>query len=131
MNDTNDWWQNGRIEMEGRCLEIMEKVKKDKDVREALRECKATKKEMMTLRKEFLKRVKEFKTGLRVELGTDEKVKAVLKSKNSVMRIFARKAKSEGSLTAGAHTLLPVYKIERFLFGRDRLFPWRIRSAFN
>jgi hypothetical protein len=131
MNDTNDWWQNGRIEMEGRCLEIMEKVKKDKEVREALRECKATKKEMMTLRKEFLKRVKVFKTELRTELGTDEKVKAVMKAKNSVLRIFARKAKTEGSLTAGAHTLLPVYKIERFLFGKDRLFRWRIRSAFN
>jgi hypothetical protein len=131
MNDTNDWWQNGRIEMEGRCLEIMEKVKKDKEVREALRECKATKKEMMTLRKEFLKRVKVFKTELRTELGTDEKVKAVMKAKNSALRIFARKAKTEGSLTAGAHTLLPVYKIERFLFGRDRLFRWRIRSAFN
>jgi len=131
MNDTNDWWHNGRIEMEGRCLEIMEKVKKDKEVREALRECKAAGKDVMALKKEFLKRVKVFKTGLRAELGTDEKVKAVMKAKNSAMRIFARKAKSEGSLTAGAHTILPVYKVERFLFGRDRLFRWRIRSAFN
>ena len=131
MNDTNEWWQNGRIEMEGRCLEIMEKVKKDREVREALRECKAAGKEVTVLKKEFLKRVKEFKTGLRAELGTDEKVKAVLKAKTSVMRIFARKAKNEGSLAAGAHTILPVYKVERFLFGRDRLFRWRIRSAFN
>jgi hypothetical protein len=131
MNDTNDWWQNGRIEMEGRCLEIMERVKKHKEVRDALRECKAAGKDVMVLRKEFLKRVKEFKTGLRAELGTDEKIKAVLKSKNSAMRIFTRKAKNEGSLTAGAHTILPVYKIERFLFGKDRLFRWRIRSAFN
>jgi hypothetical protein len=131
MNGTNDWWQNGRIEMEGRCLEIMEKVKKDREVREALRECRAAGKEMTALKKEFLKRVKEFKTELRAELGTDEKVKAVLKAKTSVMRIFSRKAKNEGSLAAGAHTILPVYKVERFLFGRDRLFRWRIRSAFN
>uniref|UniRef100_A0A6C0AJL5 RING-type domain-containing protein n=1 Tax=viral metagenome TaxID=1070528 RepID=A0A6C0AJL5_9ZZZZ len=131
MNDTNDWWQNGRIQMEGRCLEIMERVKKDKDVREALRECKAARKDVLVLRKEFLKRVKVFKADLRAELGVDEKVKAVMKSKNSAMRIFTRKAKNEGSLTAGAHTLLPVYKVERFLFGKDRLFRWRIRSAFN
>ena len=132
MNERGDeWWNNGRIEMEGRCMEIMEKVKKDREVREALRECKAARKDFMVLKKEFLKRVKEFKTGLRAEMGTDEKVKAILKAKNSAMRIFARKAKNEGSLTAGAHTILPVYKIERFLFGRDRLFRWRIRSAFN
>jgi hypothetical protein len=131
MNDGNDWWHNGRIVLEGRCLEVMEKVKKDKEVREALRECKAAGKDLMALRKEFLKRVKEFKTGLRADMGTDEKVKAAMKAKHSAMRLFARKAKNEGSLTAGAHTMLPTYKIERFLFGRDRLFRWRIRSAFN
>lgn len=131
MNDGNDWWHNGRILLEGRCLEIMEKVKKDKEVREALRECRAAGKDLMALRKEFLKRVKDFKTGLRAEMGTDEKVKAAMKAKNSAMRLFTRKAKNEGSLTAGAHTMLPTYKVERFLFGRDRLFRWRIRSAFN
>jgi hypothetical protein len=132
MNDMNNyWWNNGRIEMEGRCLEIMEKVKKDKEVREALRECKVAGKDVMALRRQFLKRVKDFKTGLRAEMGVDAKVNALLKSKTSVMRIFARKAKNEGSLAVGAHKLLPTYKIERFLFGRDRLIRWRIRSAFN
>lgn len=131
MNDGNDWWHNGRILLEGRCLEVMEKVKKDKEVREALRACKSAGKDFMAVRKDFMKRVKDFKTGLRAEMGTDEKVKAVMKAKTSAMRLFARKAKNEGSLTAGAHTMLPTYKVERFLFGRDRLFRWRIRSAFN
>ena len=126
-----EWWYNGRIALEGRCIEIMEKVKKDKELREALRECKAVGKDVMVLRKEFLKRVKDFKTGLRAEMGVDEKVKSVMKAKNSAIRIFTRKAKSEGSLIAGASSILPAYKIERFLFGRDRLFQWRIRSAFN
>ena len=126
-----EWWHNGRIALEGRCMEIMEKVKKDKEVREAMRTYKASVKDITGIKKEFVKRVKEFKTGLRAEMGTDEKVKAFTKSKNSAMRVFARKAKSEGSLTTGAHTMLPTYKIERFLFGRDRLFRWRIRSAFN
>ena len=131
MNGTNDWWQNGRIEMEGRCLEIMEKVKKDREVRESLRDYKATTKDLMTVKKEFQKRVKEFKTGLRTEMGVDEKVKAVMKAKTSVMRIFTRKAKSEGSLVAGAQSILPAYKIERFLFGVSRFFRWRLRNVFN
>ena len=130
-NDRDNWWHNGQIALEGRCTEIMEKVKKDKEVRESLREYKATLKDVMTVKKEFLKRVKEFKTGLRSELGVDEKVKAVIKSRTSVLRIFTRKAKGEGSLVAGAQSILPAYKIEKFLFGISRFFRWRIRSVFN
>ena len=131
MNNNNEWWQNGRIEMEGRCQEIMEKVKKDKEVREALREYKASLKDIAAVKKEFIKRVKDFKTGLRAEMGVEEKLKAVMKSKTLVMRIFTRKAKTEGSLVAGAHSMLPVYKIERFIFGVSRFFRWRMRSVFN
>jgi hypothetical protein len=127
----HDWWHNGRIVLEGRCMEIMEKVKKNKEVREGLRDYKAAGKDIMALKKEFMKRVKDFKTELRSEMGVNAKVNALLKAKTSVMRIFARKSKNEGSLTVGAHKLLPTYKIERFLFGRDRLIRWRIRSAFN
>ena len=109
----------------------MEKVKKDREVRESLRDYKAATKDVMSVKKEFQKRVKEFKTGLRGEMGVDEKVKAVMKAKTSVMRIFARKAKSEGSLISGARSILPVYKIERFLFGVSRFFRWRMRHVFN
>jgi hypothetical protein len=109
----------------------MEKVKKDREVREALRDYKATTKDIMTLKKEFQKRVKEFKTGLRAEMGVDEKVKAVMKSRTSVLRTFTRKAKSEGSLISGARSILPAYKIERFLFGAARFFKWRLHSVFN
>ena len=132
MNDGgHDWWHNGRIVLEGRCLEIMEKVKKDKEVREGLRDYKAAGKDIMALKKDFMKRVKEFKTGLRAEMGVDEKVKAVMKSKSSVLRLFTRKAKSEGSLIAGAASILPTYKIERFLFGATRFFRWRMHHVFN
>lgn len=131
MNDTNEWWRNGRIALEGRCLEIMEKVKRDKDVREALRDYKASLKDVMTVKKEFLKRVKQFKTGLRGELGVEEKLKAAMKSRTTATRIFSRKAKAEGSLVAGAHSLIPTYKIEKFLFGVSRFFRWRMRSVFN
>jgi hypothetical protein len=110
----------------------MEKVKKDKEVREAMREYKAVTKDVMTVKKEFVKRVKEFKRGLRAEMAVDEKVSAVMKSKSSVMRIFARKAKNEGSLVAGARSMLPPWKVEKFLFGAiTRFFRWRIRSVFN
>ena len=109
----------------------MEKVKKDKEVREAMREYKASMKSMMDVKKPFLKRVKDFKTGLRAEMGVDEKVKSVLKAKSSVMRIFSRKAKSEGTVIVGAHNLLPAYKIERFLFGLSRFFRWRTHHLFN
>lgn len=130
-HDVDNWWHNGQIALEGRCMQIMEKVKKDKEVREALREYKVTAKDVMTVKKEFVKRVKDFKTGLRAEMGVEEKVKAVIKSKNTVLRIFTRKAKSEGSLIAGAQSILPTYKVERFLFGFTRFFRWRIRSVFN
>jgi len=130
-NDRDNWWHNGQIALEGRCLEIMEKVKKDKEVREALREYKSLTKDVMAVKREFLKRVKEFKTGLRAEMDVDEKVNAVMKAKASVIRVFTRKAKSEGSLVAGAQSILPAYKIERFLFGITRFFRWRIRSVFN
>ena len=129
--DNEDWWNNGRIALEGRCMEIMEKVKKDKEVREALRTYKASVKDIMGVKKEFVKRVKEFKTGLRAEMGVDEKVKAVVKAKNSAIRVFTRKAKSEGSLIAGAASILPTYKIERFLFGVSRFFRWRTHHVFN
>ena len=130
-HDNEDWWNNGRIALEGRCMEIMEKVKKDKDVREALRTYKASVKDITGVKKEFVKRVKEFKTGLRAEMGVDEKVKAVVKAKNSAIRVFTRKAKSEGSLIAGAASILPTYKIERFLFGVSRFFRGRTHHVFN
>ncbi len=132
MNDGgNDWWHNGRIVLEGRCLEIMEKVKKDKEVREGLRDYKAAAKDVMSLKKDFMKRVKEFKTGLRAEMGVDEKVKAVMKAKSSVLRLFSRKAKSEGTLIAGALNILPAPKVERFLLGATRFFRWRMHHVFN
>ena len=112
-------------------MEIMEKVKKDKEVREALRTYKACVKDITGVKKEFVKRVKEFKTALRAEMGVDEKVKAVVKAKNSAIRVFTRKAKSEGSLIAGAASILPAYKIERFLFGATRFFRWRTHHVFN
>ena len=130
-NHQEEWWHNGRIALEGRCMEIMEKVKKDKEVREALRTYKACVKDITGVKKEFVKRVKEFKTALRAEMGVDEKVKAVVKAKNSAIRVFTRKAKSEGSLIAGAASILPAYKIERFLFGATRFFRWRTHHVFN
>ena len=129
--DNEDWWNNGRIALEGRCMEIMEKAKKDKEVRDALREYKTSLKDVMGVKKEFVKRVKDFKTGLRAEMGVDEKVKAVTKGRNAVIRIFTRKSKSEGSLGAGALNLLPKYKIEIFLFGISRFFRWRMNQVFN
>ena len=128
-NDEGVW--DRRIALEGRCMEIMEKVKKDKEVREAMREYKASMKSMMDVKKPFLKRVKDFKTELRAEMGVDEKVKAVMKSKTSAMRIFSRKAKNEGTMIAGAVNILPTYKIEQFLFGLTRFFRWRMRHVFN
>ena len=130
-NDQGDWYNNTRIALEGRCIEIMEKVKKDKEVRDGLREYKTSLKDIMAVKKECVKRVKEFKTGLRAEMGVDEKVTALTKSKASVIRIFSRKAKSEGTLIAGAVNILPAYKIERFLFGMSRYFKWRLHSIFN
>ena len=127
----HDWWHNGRIALEGRCTEIMEKVKKDREVRESLREYKASLKNLGGVKKEFVKRVKEFKAGLRTELGVETVLKSVVKSKTSAMRIFTRKAKMEGSLVTGAHSMLPSYKIERFLFGLSRFFRWRMHSVFN
>ena len=112
-------------------MEIMEKVKKDREVREAMRTYKACVKDIAGVKKEFVKRVKEFKTGLRAEMGVDEKVTALTKSKASVIRIFSRKAKSEGTLIAGAVNILPAHKIERFLFGMSRYFKWRLHSIFN
>jgi hypothetical protein len=126
-----DFWHNGRIVLEGRCLEIMEKVKKDKEVREGLRDYKAAAKDVMALKKEFIKRVKEFKTGLRAEMGVDEKVKAVMKAKGSVLRLFTRKAKNEGSLIAGAFNIVPAHRVEKFLLGAARFFRWRMHHVFN
>jgi hypothetical protein len=132
MNDGgDDWWHNGRIVLEGRCMEIMEKVKKDKEVREGLRDYKAAGKDVMALKKEFMKRVKEFKTGLRAEMGVDEKVKAVMKAKSSVLRLFTRKAKSEGSLIAGALNIVPAHRVEKFLLGATRFIRWRMHHVFN
>jgi hypothetical protein len=132
MNERGDeWWNNGRIEMEGRCMKIMEKVKKDKEVKEALRDYKAAGKDVMALKKEFMKRVKEFKTGLRAEMGVDEKVKAVMKTKNAVLRLFTRKAKSEGTLMAGALNIVPTYRFEKFLLGATRFIRWRMHHVFN
>jgi len=129
--DNEEWWQNGRIALEGRCTEIMEKVKKSKEVREAMRDYKAALKDIMDVKKDFSKKVKDFKTGLRADMGVDEKLKTVMKTRASVTRIFHRKAKSEGSLVAGALNLLPTYKIDMFLFGMSRFFRWRMNRVFN
>lgn len=129
--DNNEWWENGRIVLEGRCLEIMEKVKKDKEVREAVRDYRVEAKDLMCIKKEFMKRVKEYKTGLRAEMGIDQKLKTIMRARNTALRIFTRKAKNEGSLTAGAFNILSSYKIEKFLFGVSRFLRWRMRSVFN
>ena len=126
-----DWWNNGRIALEGRCMEIMGKAKKDNEVKDALREYKASLKDLMGVKKEFSKKVKEFKTGLRAEMGVDDKLKTLVKQRSLATRIFHRKAKSEGSLAVGALNLLPNYKIEVFLFGVSRFFRWRMNQVFN
>jgi len=96
-----------------------------------MRDYKAALKDIMDVKKDFSKKVKDFKTGLRADMGVDEKLKTVMKTRASVTRIFHRKAKSEGSLVAGALNLLPTYKIDMFLFGMSRFFRWRMNRVFN
>jgi hypothetical protein len=112
-------------------MEIMGKAKKDKEVKDAVREYKASLKDLMGIKKEFSKKVKEFKTELRAEMGVDEKLKTLVKHRSLATRLFHRKAKSEGSLAVGALNLLPNYKIEIFLFGVSRFFRWRMNQVFN
>jgi hypothetical protein len=130
VEDERDWWHHGRIEMEGRCIHIMETVKKDKDVRTSIREYKNMTKELLGIKKVFDIRLKQFKTELRKELDVDEKMKNIKKAQVATTRLFARKAKAEGTLYTGAHSFLPVYKISKFLFGDSRFFRWRMNRVF-
>ena len=72
-----DWWNNGRIALEGRCIEIMTKIKKDKEVAASIREFRARMKELRSIKTDFNKRLKAFKTALRAEMGIDEKMKGL------------------------------------------------------
>jgi RING-H2 zinc finger domain len=128
--DRNDWWNQGRIEMEGRCIEIMEKVKRDVDVRASIREYKERVKTILKERKVFDTRVKEFKVELRKEMGIDQKMKDVRKPHATTIRLFSRKAKMEGTLFAGARSFLPAYRIDKFLFGEMRFFRYRMSHIF-
>jgi hypothetical protein len=128
--DRNDWWNQGRIEMEGRCIGIMEKVKKDAEVRLSVREYKEQVKTILKDKRVFDKRINEFRVELRKEMGIDQKMKDVRKSHSATIRLFSRKAKSEGSLFAGAHSFLPTYKVDKFLFGETRFFRYRMSRIF-
>lgn len=129
--EQNGWWNQGRIEMEGRCIQIMETVKKDPEVRTSIRDYKTRVKELMGIKKTFDTRTKQFKAELRKELEIDEKLKTIIKVQGATTRLFARKAKSEGTLYTGAHSFLPAYKISKFLFGDMRFFRWRMARVFS
>jgi hypothetical protein len=128
--DRNDWWNHGRIEMEGRCIEIMEKLKKDADVRVSVRDYKERVKTILKDKKVFDKRVKEFRAELRIEMGIDQKMKDVRKSHSATIRLFTHKAKLEGTLFTGARSFLPTYRVDKFLFGELRFFRYRMSRIF-
>jgi len=105
------------MQLEGRCQDVLQEVKRCPEVREHLADYKAFHAELKGKRTEFERRMKEFKKQLRDEMGIDKLWADVQKMRADTTRAFKNGVRERGTLFQGALSCLLKYKQEKALFG--------------
>jgi hypothetical protein len=116
------------MEFEGRCLHVLEEVKREPVVREHLADYKAFYAELMGKRKEFDRRVKVARDAIREDMKIDQLISHITKMRASSLREFKKAVRAKGSLFTGAVAGTMKYKIDKFLFGGSS---WYFQRKFR
>jgi Zinc finger, C3HC4 type (RING finger) len=123
MVDTEDplTYHRRRLEMQRCCHKIMEDIKKETLV-EHIKDYRSFVNELEEKRKNFKKRVEEFKAHLRAEYKIEEIINYITKLKKNTRKEFRKEVKKRG----GIYTIAIKHYSERledeFLFGEKS--PW-------
>jgi len=105
------------MQLEGRCQDVLQGVKRSPEVRERLADYRAFHTELTGKHKEFQRRMKEFKGQLREEMGIDRLWADVQKMRIDTIQAFKKEVRKRGTLFQGALACLLKYKHEKVLFG--------------
>jgi len=125
-----DTWR-ARMQLEGRCHDILQEVKRSADVREHLADYNAFHAELKGKRAEFDRKMKEYKKQLREEMGIDKLWADVQKMRTDTTQAFKKGVRKRGTLFQGAMACLLKYKQEKALFGDSAwLFQRKINRYF-
>lgn len=126
---TEESWRQ-RIEFEGRCLHVLEEVKREPVVREHLADYKAFYTELMGKKKEFDRRVKAARDAIREDMKINQLMSDIVKMRTSSLREFKKAVRAKGSLFTGAVAGTMKYKIDKLLFGGASWYFQRKFSRF-
>ena len=124
-------WMDNRIRLHGRCQEILENAKKEDKLRESVKIHKEKMKELNGDRRNFQRKVKEFKSELRKEMNIENKIKELDKIHSDGIRYLKNTVKKKGSLFYGAVRVIPKNRLIGLIFGESmRFFSWKKRTFF-
>ena len=125
-----DTWR-ARMQLEGRCHDVLQEVKRSPEVREHLADYNAFHAELKGKRAEFDRKMKEYKKQLREEMGIDKLWADVQKMRTDTTQAFKKGVRKRGTLFQGAMACLLKYKQEKALFGDSAwLFQRKINRYF-
>ena len=88
-NGNDDMWR-ARMQLEGRCQDVLQGVKRSPDVRERLADYNAFHAELKGKRVGFERRMKEYKKQLREEMGIDRLWADVQKMRTDTIQAFKK-----------------------------------------
>jgi RING-H2 zinc finger domain len=124
-------WMDNRIRLHGRCQEILDSTRKEDKLRESVKIHKEKMKELNGDRRNFQRKVKEFKSELRKEMNIENKIKELDKIHSDGIRYLKNAVKKKGSLFYGAVKVIPKNRLIGLLYGESmRFFSWKKRTFF-
>lgn len=120
-NGGEDMWR-ARMQLEGRCQDLLQEIKRTPEMREHIADFTAFHTELKAKRPEFDRRIKEFKKQLREEMGIDRLWADVQKMRAAATQTFKKEVRKRGTLFKGALACLLKYKQEKVIFGDSAWF---------
>ena len=127
LDDREMPWQQ-RLEFQRLCLRKMSAVKRTLLVREGLRDFHAYRNELRTKHKEFRDKLTEYKGKLREEMGIDNLIDTMNKTRSKTKANFKKEIRKATGLEAAAFSNLSEYVLDRWLFQENG---WYSRSLYT
>jgi hypothetical protein len=126
--DHDDW--DARMRYEHECQKRLQKVRRNPEVSEGLKDYKAFRSELCQKRIEANKRLREFKAQLREEFGIVKLMKDIATIKRQTRANFHKIAKKEGGMYLAAAQGMRNWELNRWLFSERRFSEWSFRRTF-
>ena len=127
LNDHEMPWQQ-RLEFQRVCLKKLNAVKRTLLVREGLRDFQAYRNELRVKHKEFRDKLAEYKGKLRQEMGIEELIDTMNKTRNKTKTNFKKEIRKTTGVEAAAFSNLSEYVLDRWLFKENG---WYTRSLYT